>query len=68
MLCVSGPLLVTAAETAVGGSLSFALDLSQPPGDAIEPGSSWGFQVLYRDPAGAAGFNLSDAVRCTFRP
>ncbi len=69
ILCVGGPLLATSPERTVGGTLSFALDLSPPPGDAIPAGSSWGFQVLYRDPGvGGAGFDPSDAVRCTFRP
>jgi len=69
--CVDGslyrlPVLVT-------DSLGFALHAvdfsSPPPGGAITAGSSWNFQLWYRDPAGGpAGFNASDALAATFCP
>jgi hypothetical protein len=45
------------------------LDLTAPPADAgpgaITAGTSWSFQLWYRDPAGpgGSGFNLSDGLR-----
>jgi len=52
------------------GSASYALDLSAPPpttSGQITPGSTWNFQLWYRDPAGGpSGFNLSDAFQATF--
>jgi hypothetical protein len=41
-----------------------------PPAAAILPGSTWNFQVLYRDLNGPlnTGFNLSSAVSVTFAP
>ena len=53
------------------GSGSYALDFSAPPvgsgPNAIAPGSTWFFQFWYRDnPAGGAGFNLSDALEASF--
>lgn len=53
------------------GAVSRALHLEGPPstGGEIEAGTSWSFQLWYRDPAaGGAGFNLSDALRATFCP
>lgn len=58
-------------QTDSTGSASHALDLTQPPlpGVQIQPGSTWGFQLWYRDPAmGPPGSNLSDALEITFCP
>ncbi len=35
---------------------------------AFTVGSTWTPQFYYRDPAGTAGFNLSDAMRVTWTP
>jgi hypothetical protein len=56
------------------GSASLALDLSQPPfqgggSGTVTPGSTWNFQLWYRDPAGfPSTFNFSDALEITFAP
>jgi hypothetical protein len=53
------------------GELERWVDFTQPPAGSgpgtVEPGSTWFFQLWYRDPsAGAAGFNLSDGLSATF--
>ena len=50
------------------GRASRAIDFQAPPAAGrLVPGSTWSFQFWFRDPpGGAAGFNLSDAVRVTF--
>lgn len=71
-LCTAGSFArygVTQTDSA--GSASYLLDLTQPPlpGAQIQPGSTWGFQLWYRDPAmGPPGSNLSDALEITFCP
>jgi hypothetical protein len=55
------------------GDLSRPVDFTQPPAGsgagAIAPGSTWYFQLWFRDPAGgASGFNLSDGLSATFCP
>lgn len=56
------------------GTFQLLLDFGTPPlggGDAgaIEPGSTWCFQLWYRDPQGGpAGFNFSDALEIGFCP
>ena len=39
-----------------------------PAGGAISAGSTWYFQLMYRDPLGpgGSGFNLTDGVRIPF--
>ncbi len=45
-----------------------AFPMNSGPGK-INPGSTWNFQLWYRDPAGGFfGFNLSDGLRVTFCP
>jgi hypothetical protein len=43
---------------------------SFPPAGRIQAGSTWNFQVWYRDPAGpcGSGANLTNAVEVLFRP
>jgi hypothetical protein len=55
------------------GDVERLLDFTQPPAGGgpgqIEPGSTWNFQLWYRDPAGGgSGFNLSDALSAPFTP
>lgn len=54
------------------GYIERRVDFSAPPaggGDgAIEAGSTWYFQLWYRDPAAGTGFNLSDGLSVTFCP
>jgi hypothetical protein len=47
------------------------VDFTQSPANAgagqVLPGSTWSFQVWYRDPSGgSSGFNLSDGLQATF--
>jgi len=55
------------------GAVTRLLDLTAPPlssgSGAITPGSTWNFQLWYRDiAAGGAGFNTSDGLSATFAP
>ncbi len=55
------------------GDVERLLDFTQPPASGgpgqIEPGSTWNFQLWYRDPVGGgSGFNLSDALSAPFTP
>ena len=55
------------------GRTSRLIDFTQPPVSegpkAIEVGSTWNFQLWYRDPAGGGpGFNLSNALQASFTP
>ena len=49
------------------------IDLTAPPASsgpgALSSGSTWNFQLWYRDPFGlGSGFNLSDGISATFYP
>ena len=55
------------------GTARREISFTQPPAGSgpgeIQPGSTWTFQLWYRDPQGGpAGFNLSEALRITFAP
>jgi hypothetical protein len=55
------------------GSIAHTVDFSVEPAGVgpgkIEPGSTWFFQLSYRDPDSAgAGFNASDALKADFCP
>ena len=69
--CVNGQVhrLVTLTTDASGGA-HVAVDFASAPGQVIAPGSTWHFQLRYRDPAGPGGtfFNFSDALTATFWP
>lgn len=74
VLCVSpfdGGLVrieVVQADDA-GAALTSAVHGPTLPGTEILLGSSWSFQMLYRDPSGGpAGFSGSDALRGAFVP
>ncbi len=67
--CISGRLtrLLRPTLTDGSGGLVKELELAQLP--QILPASTWRFQVIFHDPAGAgAGFNTTDAIRVTFCP
>ncbi|MCH2107587.1 MAG: hypothetical protein MK291_13220, partial [Planctomycetes bacterium] len=78
-LCVSGAGLGVfrrgpPSQTDSAGIITRPIDwtaapTSQGPG-AVTPGSSWNYQLWYRDPAGpgGTGFNLSDALSATLCP
>jgi hypothetical protein len=70
--CVKGSLrrLSATTPTTGAGTAALSVDLSSAPADVIQPGSTWGFQFLFRDPNGPSGspLNLSDAVRIEFLP
>ncbi|TDJ66242.1 MAG: hypothetical protein E2O39_16840, partial [Planctomycetota bacterium] len=69
-LCVGGGIhrLPTVIVDGLGTAIQ-ALDLTARP-DVITPGSTWSFQLWYRDPGGpgGTGFNLSSAVVIRFCP
>lgn len=69
--CVTGTIhRLPSLHFSANGSASLALDLSSPPlSSYLRPGTTWGFQCGFRDPAaGGARFNATDAVRFRFVP
>lgn len=65
--------LLPAQSFDAAATLEHTLDFDAEPAGAgpgqIEPGSTWHFQLSYRDTASlAAGFNASSALRATFCP
>jgi hypothetical protein len=72
VLCVGAPLTRLAYTASSGGVLRFVVDLTAPPvpAAAITPGSTWSFQVWFRDQSlgGGVTSNLSDATQVQFRP
>ncbi len=50
------------------GMISFPIDLNAPPSSAglILPGSSWCFQLWFKDRGGTVGYSFSDAYEVTF--
>ncbi len=74
ILCVGGGLFrILPAESADSlGVHSRLLDFSSPPNPAgtITAGSTWNFQLWYRDPNGPGGnaYNFSDALQVQFQP
>jgi hypothetical protein len=69
--CVAGQAFRLATVTLdANGASSTALDFATAPENAIAPGSTWHFQLRYRDPfgPGGTGFNFSDALVATFWP
>ena len=50
------------------GDIDYPIDLNTlPVGGQITPGTVWGFQVMYRDPAaGGALFNCTDGLITTW--
>ncbi|MFT4541881.1 MAG: hypothetical protein ACI841_002242 [Planctomycetota bacterium] len=74
-LCVSSGFfrLNPPIAASVQGGYARVLDLAAAPmnagAGAITPGSTWNFQLWYRDPVGGgAGFNLSDGLSTTWCP
>ena len=74
-LCVTGPIFRLNPPSAADGSGRFVrgVDFDSPPASSgagqIQAGSTFYFQLWYRDPAaGGSAFNTSDALRATFRP
>ncbi len=75
MLCMGTPIQRLGPPQLVepDGSLRRVISFEEPPAGSgpgkIHPGSTWTFQLWYRDPTGgAAGFNLSEALSVTFAP
>jgi hypothetical protein len=69
-LCVSGTIRrLPAVRASPSGDLQVDLDFGAPPASAITAGSTWYFQVLYRDPgSGGAGLNLTHALSIGITP
>ena len=61
-------------QTDATGGMTRAIDWTSPPtsagGGAAIPGTTWNYQLWYRDPSGpgGTGFNLSDALTATLCP
>jgi hypothetical protein len=68
--CLGGSLFrLDFVHADAGGFSVQAVDNTAPPvmAGALLPGTTWGFQLYYRDPAaGGTGFNLSDGVMVAF--
>lgn len=64
--CISSPFFRVhpSATSNVFGDFSIPIDLgSLSPAGAINSGQTWGWQVMYRDPAaGGSGFNITDGL------
>ena len=67
--CLAGDVRRLEPVLALGGTLLLSFDPAQVPGGALPVGTTWNLQALYADEAaGAAGFNLTDAVALTLLP
>ena len=69
VLCLGSQLFRSAPAQATGNLLSTPFDLAAPPVPAatILSGSTWSFQLVFRDLAGGgAGFNFSNGLQLTF--
>ncbi len=74
-LCVDAPFFRLNPPVSIdaGGLATRHVDFTQPPADSgageITAGSTWYFQLWYRDPAGGGAFyNTTDGLSATFRP
>ena len=70
-LCIGAPLYrLTPVQASSQGQLGVTVDLTAPPAPAgtIQPGQTWLFQLWYRDPAGGAGSDFSNALAIPFCP
>jgi hypothetical protein len=70
-LCVGNPFFrLPHFNTSASGSATFAVDFNNlPVGGQITSGSTWKFQLWFRDPAaGGSNFNLSNGESATFCP
>ncbi len=68
-LCLGSQLFRSTPALATGNLLTTPFDLANPPVPAatILSGSTWNFQLVFRDiPAGGAGFNFSNGLQLTF--
>ena len=71
-LCVAGTFRrLPVVFSDLGGTALYQLDFGDPsqPSSLITPGSTWNFQLVFRDPIGGPlTFNTSDAIAVTFCP
>ena len=70
-LCIAPPVsrIPTPVSTGFSGTVLLPLDLQQPPlSTTVLPGTTWHFQLVFRDPPGGPkGFNLTDALTISFQ-
>lgn len=69
VLCLGSQLFRSAPAVATGNLLTTPFDLASPPvpGATILSGSTWSFQLVFRDLlGGGAGFNFSNGLQLTF--
>lgn len=69
-ICAGGSVVRLRATSASGGAAFVQPDFTTPQGALITPGTTWNFQLLYRDLTlpGGAGFNLTNAVAIPMTP
>jgi len=69
LLCTGGPSYRLAPiQTTATGRATYALDVLHPtnPAGLITAGSTWHFQLWYRDPSAGATANTTDALAASF--
>jgi len=68
--CVGGSVMRLRSAVAVNGVMIVQPDFTTAAGASIVPGTTWNYQVLYRDQTvpGGAGFNLTDALAIPMTP
>jgi len=70
--CIASPFFrIKPSQTSnVFGDVSFPIDLGAlSPAGSINSGETWGWQVMYRDPAaGGSGFNVTDGLETHWCP
>ena len=68
--CVGGTVVRLGTAFAVDRVATLAPNFTSPSGSAITPGTTWNWQVYYRDLSvpGGAGFNLTDGVSIAMTP
>lgn len=66
--CIDNPFYRLPAQPTIGGVITQDVDFGNLPGGGdILPGTTWSFQLWYRDPAaGGSNFDTSDALRMRF--
>jgi glucose/arabinose dehydrogenase len=64
--CVGGTIKrLPTVQTSQFGDADWTFDVHAPPA-VVQPGSTWYFQLFYRDPGVGTGLNYSDAVTVPF--
>jgi len=71
-ICISSPVYRLPIQPVVAGGITLAVDYNNLPANPaaqISAGSTWNFQLWYRDPAaGGTTYNFSNGLNATFFP